>query len=157
MKTTITRTLLAPALAALINLLTAHGVMAMSNAEAQQNVDTMLAAGERLDAVIVHLLEHRFSLSEATALTVQQLSERDRQQALARTVLCMSRDLDEAENITRAVAAAAGSDEQTVALFVNEQVKFSRSSCNDYHIPERPPLAQSGGESRPAIDTSPSR
>ncbi|MCX2980390.1 hypothetical protein EYC98_05830 [Halieaceae bacterium IMCC14734] len=157
MKTTVTTALLTPAFAFIIGLLAASNAIAMSNAEAQQEIDNMLAAELTLPEVIVNLLEYRFSLAEATALTAQRLTDADQQQTLARSVLCMSRDLAEAEQITRAVAAMPGSDEQTVALFVNEQVKFSRSTCNEDSILERPPLTQSGGESRPALDTSPSR
>lgn len=148
--------LLAPLFAGILLLSSGNGMAAMSNEEAQQQVDSMLTAGLSMAEVIVNLLEQRFSLAEATALTLQEVADPEQQQALARTVLCMSRDPGEAEAITRSISAA-GSDEQTVALFVNEQVKFNRSSCNAYLVAERPPLTQSGGEARPAIDTSPSR
>ena len=97
-------------------------------------------------------------MPEATGIMIRVVTPFQQRTQIARTVLCMCKDVEEAELVTNAAISAVPPGDAVVNEFVSELVKYQRSSCLDTEIVQPAPLGFSSGSMVPdPTDVSPSR
>ncbi len=115
-----------------------------------------MAYGERsYGEIVLTLIVEGRSLPEATYITMLATESLPQRQALAQTVLCMSRNVEEAQEVVKQAISALPKDDPAVQAIVSEHVKYQRSSCIDSDILKRPPVNYASNAEN--IDVSPSR
>jgi hypothetical protein len=130
----------------------------MPDEEAQALVSAMLQESASYQNIVQTLIQDGRSLPEATQVTMRVVKPFEQRAQLARTALCMSRDIDEAERVTNAAIAAITPGDAVVDEIVSEFVKYQRSSCLDTEIIQRPPFEYATDSLIPGPgDVSPSR
>jgi hypothetical protein len=105
------------------------------------------------DIVLTLMMEGR-TLSQATHITMQVTETFSQRTTLTRTVLCMSRNNDEAEQVMRAAIEALPPADPAIQEIISEHVKYQRSSCLDQEILKRPPVEYATGDSDNVVSTS---
>ncbi|MCZ6829244.1 MAG: hypothetical protein O7F73_06600 [Gammaproteobacteria bacterium] len=134
---------------------------AMSDDAALDLVRAMTYSENSYKDIVLTLIMDGRTLPEATGITMRVVIPFQQRTALARTVLCMSKDADEAQLVTNAAISAVPPGDAVVDEFVSEFVKYQRSSCTmqfqSSTVPIKPLSLSSGGLVSDPTDVSQSR
>jgi hypothetical protein len=123
---------------------------AMSDQEARDLITAMTNNYSSYADIILTLMEDGRTLPEATEMTMLEVKQLKLRTQLARTALCLSRDVGEAEQVTNAAISAVPPGDDVVKEFVSEYVKYQRSSCLASDLIDTPPVQYATG--RPEED-----
>ncbi len=141
-----------------ITLLSGTAGATMSDDNAVDLVRAMAYSERSYQEAVLTLIADGRTLPQATAITMRAITTFEDRSEIARTVMCMSKDVREAELVTNAAISAVAPGDAIVNQFVNEFVKYQRSTCLDTEVPEIAPAQLSFGAAVPGPeDVSQSR
>ena len=139
---------------AMVTLLSGSSYAAMSDESALDLVRAMNYSEYGYQDIVLILIADGRTLPEATEITVHAVNTLQQRTEVGRTVMCMSRDSDEAESVTKAAIAAVPLDDLFVNEIVSELAKYRRSTCLDSDVVDRPPEETSMGSLPLDVSTS---